>query len=71
MPFGGGGGLHAGALMQEVGLKAALVPPYPGVTSALGCVIADMRHDFVQTVNRTLEEIDFAAVDAEIARLVE
>ena len=71
MPFGGGGGLHAGALMQEVGLKAALIPPYPGVTSALGCVIADMRHDFVQTVNRTLEEIDFAAVDAEIARLVD
>lgn len=71
MPFGGGGGLHAGALVQEVGLKAALVPPYPGVTSALGCVIADMRHDFVQTVNRTLEEIDFAAVGSEIARLVE
>jgi N-methylhydantoinase A len=71
MPFGGGGGLHAGALVQEVGLKAALIPPYPGVTSALGCVIADMRHDFVQTVNRTLEEIDFAAVDGEIARLVD
>jgi N-methylhydantoinase A len=71
MPFGGAGGLHAGALMQEVGLKAALVPPYPGVTSALGCVIADMRHDFVQTVNRTLDEIDFAAVDAEITRLVD
>jgi N-methylhydantoinase A len=70
MPFGGGGGLHAGALVQEVGLKAALVPPYPGVTSALGCVIADMRHDFVQTVNRTLEEIDYAAIDAEIARIV-
>jgi N-methylhydantoinase A len=70
MPFGGGGGLHAGAIVQEVGLKAALVPPYPGVTSALGCVIADMRHDFVQTVNRTLEEIDYPAVDAEIARIV-
>ena len=45
MPFGGGGALHAGALIKEVGLKAALVPRYPGVTSALGCVIADMRHD--------------------------
>jgi N-methylhydantoinase A len=69
MPFGGGGGLHAGALMKEVGLKLALVPPYPGVTSALGCVIADMRHDFVHTVNRTLEQIDLAALDAEIARM--
>ncbi len=67
MPFGGGGALHAGALMKEVGLKAALVPPYPGVTSALGCVIADMRHDFVHTVNRTLGEIDFDAFNAQIA----
>ena len=67
MPFGGGGALHAGALMKEVGLKAALVPPYPGVTSALGCVIADMRHDFVHTVNRTLEEIDVAAFNTDIA----
>ena len=71
MPFGGGGGLHAGALVKEVGLKAALVPPYPGVTSALGCVIADMRHDFVQTVNRTLADIDFAAFNAEIDRMAE
>lgn len=71
MPFGGGGGLHAGALMKEVGLKAALVPPSPGVTSALGCVIADMRHDFVQTVNRALEEIDFSGFNAEIARMAE
>lgn len=69
VPFGGGGALHAGALMKEVGLKAALVPPYPGVISALGCVIADMRYDFVQTLNRTLAEIDFAALNAEVSRL--
>jgi N-methylhydantoinase A len=69
MPFGGGGGLHAGALMKEVGLKLALVPPYPGVTSALGCVVADMRHDFVHTLNRTLEQIDLAAFNVEIARM--
>ena len=61
MPFGGGGALHAGALMKQVGLKAALVPPFPGVISALGCVIADMRYDFVRTVNRALSEIDLVA----------
>ena len=37
MPFGGGGALHVGALIKEVGLASALVPRYPGVTSALGC----------------------------------
>ena len=63
VPFGGGGALHVGALIKDVGLKAALVPRYPGVTSALGCVIADIRHDQVQTVNLSLEGIDAAALD--------
>lgn len=67
MPFGGAGGLHAGALIKEVGLASALVPRFPGVTSALGCVIADMRHDFVHTVNRALDSLDIAALRAAIA----
>ncbi|WP_428248208.1 hydantoinase/oxoprolinase family protein [Ferrovibrio sp.] len=67
MPFGGGGALHVGALIKEVGLASALVPRFPGVTSALGCVIADMRHDFVRTVNRTLDELDPALLDTAIA----
>lgn len=54
MPFGGGGALHAGAMLRDVGIARALVPRYPGVTSAMGCVIADMRQDFVQTVNAVL-----------------
>jgi N-methylhydantoinase A len=66
MPFGGAGALHAGALMKEVGLASTLVPRFPGVTSALGCVIADMRHDFVQTVNRPLDGLDLATLGAAI-----
>ena len=60
--LGGGGALHAGALIREVGLKAALVPRFPGINSALGCVIADIRHDQVRTVNLPLEGIDAAAL---------
>jgi N-methylhydantoinase A len=63
MPFGGGGALHAGALLREVGLKSAVVPRFPGITSALGCVIADMRHDQVQTVNMMLDRLDAAELD--------
>lgn len=67
VPFGGGGALHAGALIKDCGLKAALVPRYPGVTSALGCVIADIRHDQVQTVNLALEGMDAEALGARMA----
>ncbi len=66
MPFGGGGALHAGALIRDVGLSRAVVPRFPGVTSALGCVIADMRHDHVHTINRLLDDLDTAALDAEM-----
>ncbi len=69
MPFGGGGALHAGALIKEVGLGKALIPRHPGVTSALGCVIADVRHDFVTTVNRLLDDVDVAALGADVRRL--
>jgi N-methylhydantoinase A len=63
MPFGGGGALHAGALVREIGLKGALVPRFPGITSALGCVLADLRHDQVQTVNLALDDLDGAALE--------
>ena len=71
MPFGGGGALHVGALIREVGLASALIPRFPGVTSALGCVIADMRHDFVHTINRPLDALDVAALDAEMVETAE
>ena len=64
MPFGGGGALHAGAMLAEVGLARAIVPRYPGVTSAMGCVIADMRQDFVQTVNAMTDIADTQALGA-------
>jgi N-methylhydantoinase A len=63
VPFGGGGALHVGALIKDVGLKGALVPRFPGVTSALGCVIADIRHDQVRTLNMTLDGLNRAALD--------
>ena len=63
VPFGGGGALHVGALIQDVGLKSALVPRYPGITSALGCIIADIRQDRVMTVNLWLDTLDAAGLD--------
>lgn len=71
MPFGGGGGLHVCAMMREVGVRTGIVPRYPGVTSALGCVMADMRHDAVQTLNLTLAEVDWAALGARVEALAQ
>jgi N-methylhydantoinase A len=69
MPFGGGGALHVCAMMREVGVGTGIVPRYPGVTSALGCVMADMRHDAVQTLNKGLAELDIADLRDRITTL--
>ena len=43
------------ALARELGLPEVLVPARPGITNALGCVVADLRHDFVNTLNEPLD----------------
>jgi len=47
--FGGAGPMHAAALGRAAGMPTVLVPGQPGVFSAVGLVMADIRHDFVQT----------------------
>ncbi len=66
--FGGAGPLHASALARELGIPRLLVPARPGITNALGCVVADMRHDFVRTINRPvpmLDEVELAEILAQ------
>jgi N-methylhydantoinase A len=60
--FGGAGPLHAAALARELGLPKVLVPARPGITNALGCVVADLRHDFVNTVNQPVALVDEALI---------
>ncbi len=55
--FGGAGPLHACALARELGIPTVLVPARPGLTNALGCAVADLRHDFVRTVNLPVAEL--------------
>jgi N-methylhydantoinase A len=65
--FGGAGPLHAVALAKELNVPKVLIPARPGITNALGCVVADLRHDFVRTVNRPLDTVDMAEVHGILA----
>ncbi len=66
--FGGAGPLHAAALARELGLPEVLVPARPGITNALGCVVADLRHDFVNTVNKPVQLLDEAEMQRRARR---
>ena len=44
--FGGAGALHGAAVAKELAIPVVIVPPNPGVTSAMGCLLVDIQHDF-------------------------
>ena len=54
--FGGAGPMLACFLAKELGMTHVVVPPTPGVLSALGGLIADIKNDFIATVFLDLEE---------------
>ena len=54
--FGGAGPLHAVEIARELGIPTVLVPRFPGITSGLGCVLAPVRHDFVQSIGQPLAD---------------
>ena len=61
--FGGAGPLHAVALARELGIPKVLVPMRPGITNAVGCVVADVRHDYVNSINIPLAHADMDQVE--------
>ncbi|MDG4853591.1 MULTISPECIES: hydantoinase/oxoprolinase family protein [unclassified Mesorhizobium] len=50
MPFGGGGPMLGAFLARELGIKRVMAPRRPGVVSALGGLVADLRGDFIRTI---------------------
>jgi N-methylhydantoinase A len=68
--YGGAGPLHAGRLAQELGMPGVVVPAHAGVFSALGCVVAEVAYDHVQTFRRPLDGLTAAELEARFAPLV-
>ena len=67
--FGGAGALHGVALAEELSIPTVIVPPNPGVTSALGCLLVDVRHDLSQTYLALAAEADPAAIEARFGEM--
>lgn len=49
LPFGGAGPIHAGRMLRDLSMAGALVPEHPGVFSAMGLVMSDVKHDYVRS----------------------
>ena len=66
---GGAGPLHAAAVGKEIGAAEVIVPPYPGMFSALGATLGSVRHEVTLTLLRHLRELDEAALSEAFAKL--
>jgi N-methylhydantoinase A len=71
LAFGGAGPLHANDIACELGLPVILIPPFPGVTSAMGLLLADLTHDFVLTMVGPLEDSDPDKIESQFYTLEE
>ena len=62
MTFGGSGPVHAIGLAAMLDITRVVVPPFPGVFSSFGLLVADVEHHFVQTYFKTFEQLDLTAL---------
>jgi len=69
--FGGGGPMHAGRMALDLGIPSVLVPLTPGVHSALGLLMSDVKHDYVRSKLVGLDDLDLAEINHMFHQLIE
>lgn len=69
--FGGGGPMHAGRMALDLGIPSVLVPLTPGVHSALGLLMSDVKHDYVRSKLVALDDLDLAEINHMFHQLIE
>ena len=67
--FGGAGPLHAASIAREVGVPRVVVPAVPGLFSAVGTMLGEVRHDLVQTLLRRSTDLGKTEINEAFARL--
>lgn len=58
IPSGGAGPMHAGKIAKECGISEVIIPPLPGLLSAYGTLVSNIRHDLVQTIINDLSKMN-------------
>ena len=69
--FGGGGPMHAGRMALDLGIPSVLIPLTPGVHSALGLLMSDVKHDYVRSKLAGLDELDLHEINGLFAQIIE
>ena len=65
--FGGAGPLHGVEVARLLGIPEVIVPPYPGINSAIGLLTTDLKYDIVRTAFLVSSALDLARMNSELA----
>ncbi|MGH8850182.1 MAG: hydantoinase/oxoprolinase family protein, partial [Casimicrobiaceae bacterium] len=63
LAFGGNGPVHAATLARLLDIRKILVPPVPGLFSALGMLFPEIEHHYVRTCKQRLDSLDLGALE--------
>ncbi len=63
--FGGAGPLHGAEVAGMLGIPEVIVPPYPGITSAMGLLTTDIKYDAIRTQFQVSGAVDLARLNAD------
>ena len=64
--FGGAGPLHGADVARMLGIPEVIVPPYPGITSAMGLLTTDLKYDTIRTQFQVSGKIDLDRINADL-----
>jgi N-methylhydantoinase A len=67
--FGGAGPLHGAEVADMLGVPEVIVPPHPGITSAVGLLISDLRYDAIRTSFQVSGAADLLRINADFAAM--
>lgn len=67
--YGGAGPAHAARLARDIGIRRVLIPPHPGLLSAMGLLLADVRVDFSAMVLQVLDPSDPSQLESTMIQL--
>jgi N-methylhydantoinase A len=67
--FGGAGPLHGAEVAAMLGFPEVIVPPYPGITSAMGLLTTDLKYDAIRTQFQVSDQVDLQRLNVDIAAM--
>jgi N-methylhydantoinase A len=67
--MGGAGPLHGAEVAAMIGVQEVIVPPYPGITSAMGLLTTDLKYDLTRTQFQTSDAIDLDRLNHDLSAM--